>query len=132
MSDDRYSTPPPIPPTFAAAGAVGGSLPLDDAPDDRAPIPGIVSAVEAVLRQPRRITYHLRQPRPGGLIAALLAIAVVSSLIYGVVVGTFSGDSQLWIAPVKITVGLLFSALICLPSLYIFSCLSGSHARLVE
>jgi hypothetical protein len=132
MSDDRYSTPPPIPPTYAAAGAFGGSLPLGDAPDDRVPIPGIVSAVEAVLRQPRRITYHLRQPRPGGLIAALLAIAVVSALVYGVVVGTFSGESQLWIAPVKITIGLLFSALICLPSLYIFSCLSGSHARLVE
>jgi hypothetical protein len=28
--------------------------------------------------------------------------------------------------------GLVFSALICLPSLYIFSCLSGSKARLVE
>ena len=28
--------------------------------------------------------------------------------------------------------GLVISALICLPSLYIFSCLSGSQARLVE
>ena len=39
---------------------------------------------------------------------------------------------QLWIAPVKIAGGLLFSSLICLPSLYIFTCLSGSHARLSE
>ncbi len=104
MSDDRYSTPPPLPPALAAAGAMGGSIPLGEAPDDRLPIAGIVSAVEAVLRQPRRITYHLRQPRPGGLIAALLAIAVVCGLVYGVVVGTFSGDDQLWIAPVKITI----------------------------
>jgi hypothetical protein len=49
-----------------------------------------------------------------------------------VVVGTFSGGQQLWIAPVKIAAGLMISALICLPSLYIFTCLSGSHARLSE
>jgi hypothetical protein len=41
------------------------------------------------------------------------------------------GD-QLWAAPVKIAGGLLFATLICLPSLYIFTCLSGAQARLVE
>ena len=40
--------------------------------------------------------------------------------------------TQLWAAPAKIAVGLMISALICLPSLYIFTCLSGSQARLVE
>src|SRR5262249_52552690 len=54
------------------------------------------------------------------------------SLVYGVVVGTFSGHAQLWAAPVKIAAGLLASALICLPRLYIFSCLSGSPARIIE
>ncbi len=54
------------------------------------------------------------------------------SLIYGVVVGTFSMGDQLWAAPVKIAGGLLFASLICLPSLYIFTCLSGSQARLAE
>jgi hypothetical protein len=53
-------------------------------------------------------------------------------LIYGVVAGTFSGGTQLWAAPVKIAAGLMISALICLPSLYIFTCLGGSQARLVE
>jgi hypothetical protein len=62
----------------------------------------------------------------------LLLVVIVCSLIYGVVVGTFSGGQQLWIAPVKIAMGLMISALICLPSLYIFTCLSGSQARLVE
>src|SRR5205823_7993352 len=50
----------------------------------------------------------------------------------GFVVGTFSNGVQLWAAPLKISLGLLISALICLPSLYIFSCLSGSQARLIE
>src|SRR5262249_50197750 len=33
-------------------------------------------------------------------------------------------------APVKIAGGLMLSALICLPSLYLFACLGGSQARL--
>jgi hypothetical protein len=59
-------------------------------------------------------------------------VAVVGSLVYGLVVGAFSGGMQLWAAPLKVAGGLLVSALICLPSLYIFSCLGGSQARLGE
>jgi hypothetical protein len=105
---------------------------LGDNPEERAPIPNTVTAIEAILRQPRRVIYQLRQPGAGGLIGAMLFISLLSSLIYGVVVGTFSMHEQLWMAPLKIAGGLLVSALICLPSLYIFTCLSGSRARLVE
>jgi hypothetical protein len=66
------------------------------------------------------------------VIAALLIIFLCCSAIYGLIVGTFSGQEQLWAAPVKITLGLVVSAAICLPSLYIFSCLNGSQARLSE
>jgi len=76
--------------------------------------------------------FQLRQPRSGALIVGMLLVAIVCSLVYGVMVGTFAMGPQLWAAPVKITLGLLLSALICLPSLYIFTCLSGSQARLVE
>ena len=76
--------------------------------------------------------FQLRQPGAGKLIAIMLFVSIVCSLIYGVVVGTFSGGAQLWAAPAKIAAGLMISALICLPSLYIFTCLSGSQARLVE
>lgn len=96
---------------------------------------GVFGAVESVLRQPGRIFNQLRQGGQGELIARLLLIAVVCSLVYGVVVGTFSRSDpayHFWMAPLKIAMGLLLSALICLPSLYIFSCLSGSQARLVE
>ena len=62
----------------------------------------------------------------------MIFASIVCSLIYGLVAGTFSGGPQLWIAPAKIAMGLMISALICLPSLYIFTCLSGSQARLVE
>jgi hypothetical protein len=62
----------------------------------------------------------------------MLFVAFVCAAVYGVVAGTFSGGPQLWAAPVKIALGLFVSAAICLPSLYIFTCLSGSHARLAE
>jgi hypothetical protein len=105
---------------------------LGDDPAEREPIPGIVTAIECILRQPRRVMFQLQQPGAGKLIAEMLFVAVVCSLIYGVVVGSFSGGAQWWAAPIKISAGLLFSALICLPSLYIFACMSGSQARLAE
>ncbi len=105
---------------------------LGDDPAERVPVTNPVSAIEAILRHPRRLMYSLRQPGAGGLITGMLFVAVVCSLIYGVVVGSFSGHEQWWAAPVKISVGLLISMLICLPSLYIFACLSGAQARLAE
>src|SRR5438105_2569174 len=116
----------PIPPSWSRA------VPLGDNPEDREPIPNAIAAVEAILRHPRRVMYQLRQPGPGRLTAAMIFVSIICSLVYGVVVGTFSNGNQLWAAPVKIAGGLLVSALICLPSLYIFACLSGSRARLAE
>src|SRR5881628_180996 len=121
--------PPQLTPTIPP---LTGMQPLGENPDERESIPNPVSAIEAILRQPRRVMYQLRQPGSGSLMGAMLFVAVVCSLIYGVVVGTFSMGTQLWAAPVKIAGGLLISALICLPSLYIFTCLSGSQARLAE
>jgi hypothetical protein len=124
-------TPPMPPPLAAAANFVNDDdRPLGENPEERAPIGGMLAAVEALVRQPRRVLYQLRQGGAGRITLALLLAAVVCALGYGFVVGTFSGDTQLWAAPVKIAGGLLLSALICLPSLYIFACLGGSQARL--
>src|SRR3954447_10264191 len=120
------SVPPTIPSAFPASALLG------EHPDDRVPITGPVSAIEALLRQPRRALFQLRQAGAPGMIAGLFFVSAICAVVYGVVVGTFSGGTQLWIAPAKIAGGMLVSALICLPSLYIFSCLNGSQARLVE
>ncbi len=116
--------PPQIPPARAR--------PLGENAEEQQPIRGLAGAIEAILRQPRRLMFQLRQPGAGRLIAAMLFISAVCSLIYGVIVGSFSGHEQWSAAPVKIAGGLLVSTVICLPSLYIFGCLSGSQARLVE
>jgi len=128
--NDSHSTPPVIPVGAPLPGPV--SLPLGANPEEKVPIPNFVGAIEAILREPRRVMFQLRQPGAGRLIARMLMVSVVCGLIYGLIAGTFSGDTQLWAAPIKIAGGLLLSALICLPSLYILSCLSGSQARLGE
>lgn len=124
MNEYSPVIPPPIP-TAAVA-------PLGENPEERIPISGPVAAVEAMLRQPRRMLFQLRQSGAPGIIAGLIAVATLSAVVYGIVVGTFSGGAQLWVAPAKILGGMLVATVICLPSLYIFSCLAGSQARLVE
>lgn len=123
LADSLASLPPP---------PLRGARPLGEDPAERVPIPHAFAAIEALLRQPRRLLYQLRQPGGGKVVAEMFLVAIVCAAIYGVVAGTFSGGEQLWAAPVKIACGLLISAGICLPSLYIFTCLSGAQARLAE
>ena len=123
---------PPLLNPGSQPNSSSGPKPLGDDPQDRESIRGPVSAIESILRHPRRVLYQLRQPGAGHVIVALFLITVLCSLIYGFIVGTFSMGIQLWAAPVKIAAGLVISAVICLPSLYIFSCLSGTQARLIE
>jgi hypothetical protein len=124
--------PNPVPPQISPQIPSPGPRILGDDPSERAAIPNAIAAIDAMLRHPRRVMFQLRQSDARRLIVFMILVSVVCSFIYGAMAGTFSGGSQLWIAPVKIVMGLILSALICLPSLYIFTCLSGSQARLVE
>jgi hypothetical protein len=130
--NEQNPVPPQIPPRIPPVATSGGILQLGDDPAERVPISNVVATIDAILRHPRHVMFQLRQPEAGKLITMMLLVSVVCSLIYGIVAGTFSGGVQLWAAPSKIALGLMISALICLPSLYIFTCLSGSQARLVE
>ncbi len=131
MSDNQPA-PPPIPPRHEPATRRTLSEPLGSRPEEMESITNPISAVEAILRQPRRVMYQVRQPGVGRLILRMIIVVMLCTLTYGAVVGSFSGGTQMWAAPVKILGGILISALICLPSLYIFTCLSGSQARLPE
>src|SRR4051794_16352444 len=82
-----HISPPIIPP--AGASLAASSPPLGGNAAELVPITGPVSAVEAILRQPRRVIYQLKQPNAGSVITSLLLVAVVCSLVYGVIVGTF-------------------------------------------
>ena len=75
-------------------------------------IRGPIAAVESLLRNPRRVLYQLRQPGAGHVIVALLLIAVTCSLVYGVVVGTFSMGAQLWIQVKSVLFTIVWSGVV--------------------
>ena len=125
------STPPSLPPVPSRALEVREPA-LGAQPDDATPLPSPAAVIDALLRHPRRIVYQVQQSGSGRLITALLGIAVLCGVAYGVIMGSFSGGMQWWAAPAKVVLALLAGAFICLPSLYIFACLGGSQARLVE
>ena len=84
--------------------------------------------LNALLKRPIDLiaTIHTKQTLPW---KPLLLLSIICLGIFGLVIGAFSGAEQLWRAPAKIILGLSFGALICLPSLYIFSCLSGIDVK---
>jgi hypothetical protein len=86
--------------------------------------------LETLLKHPGRVIHELHGHARLRLALWFLLFALGGMATYGVVVGSLAGGMQLWIAPAKLALGTLLSVLICLPSLYIFSCLGGSEVRL--
>ncbi len=120
------NTSDPIPPGTAQPPPLNPPAPVPE------PLAGPFSILEALLREPNRIWHSLRGDDAGRVIVVLIAATAVCAALYGVIIGSFSKGTQLWAAPVKVTLGLFFSVIICLPSLYIFASLGGARTRLVE
>jgi hypothetical protein len=114
-TQNQPSKPPPVPGRFVFEPMRQGASP---------PL-----VVEALLKFPGRLIHELQNNWRAALLLWLMSLALLGMLAYGVVVGSFSGGTQLWIAPLKIAMGTILSILICLPSLYIFTCLSGIDAQ---
>lgn len=124
--DSKPTNPPPLPKPEEPPKRPNNRYEFAPMQGER----NLPSVLEAILKKPGRLVWELTNGKAGSVAAALLLITVTSLMIYGVVAGSLSGGSQLWIAPVKIVLGSLLSLFICLPSLYIFLCLSGADARL--
>lgn len=116
------TTPPPVPPD-PTSEATAPSVPIGS---------GLREIFEALLRRPRELAAHAMLDTPATLgKLALLAIGAIT--VFGLVLGTFAWQDQIWAAPLKLGAALIFAAIICFPSLYIFACLAGatsSAARL--
>lgn len=89
---------------------------------------GFSQVLNSLLKKPLSVVYELNLA-PGKFLGILCMISLVCLAIFGLVLGMFSAGDQLWAAPVKVIGGVLFSGLICLPSLYIFGALGGMDAR---
>ena len=103
----------------------------DPRPDPFAPMEGqgFVSTFEHLLKKPGSVVHRLSQPGAGRILVHLATATAICFIVFGLLLGTFRLGDQLWASPVKIMAGIFFSGLLCLPSLYIFSCLNGLTAR---
>jgi hypothetical protein len=86
---------------------------------------------ESLLRRPQALVARLAQPDHHAT-GRFALMAVISLLLFGLVLGCVSKQEQLWAAPLKVTVGLIFSGLICFPSLYIFCTLAGAQVSISQ
>lgn len=124
-------TPPEQPPQIPnpmpqySKPAVTGPDPDFEAMEEK----GFSHILNSLLKKPLSVIYELNQS-PGGMLGILCLIILVCLSIFGLVLGLFSAGDQLWAAPVKVVGGVLFSGLICLPSLYIFGALGGMDAKI--
>ncbi|MBT8036496.1 MAG: hypothetical protein KJO21_03025 [Verrucomicrobiae bacterium] len=90
---------------------------------------GFSHILNDLLKKPLSVIYEVKHGNHSPL-SALLIVTLASLAIFGIVLGMFSSGEQLWAAPVKIIGGVLFSGLICFPSLYIFGSLGGMDAKI--
>lgn len=112
--------PPPIPSSSARG------LTFEPMPEAANP----ASVLETLLKHPGRIIHDLHHRPTATLPAWLLGLGLLGMALYGLVVGTLSGGTQLLVAPAKMALGTFLAMIICLPSLYIFICLDGIEARI--
>jgi hypothetical protein len=113
---------------FPAAGSIPSSIwnprPMDG------PVT-LSSCMESLLKQPGQILYECSRGNKGALL--LLTLLVLGCLAtFGLLLGSISGGTQWWAAPLKVVVGTLLAGGICLPSLYIFLALDGKEAGLSQ
>ncbi len=91
---------------------------------------GILCSITSLLRSPGRLAYEFSiGESPGRLAFSLLSIALLGLTAFGLTAGSMSGADQYLYAPLKIAGGTLLAALICLPSLFIFTALSGAEVK---
>ena len=103
--------PPPVPPSLTPNASLGAIL-------------------DTLLKRPVVLIHALCDAKPARHWLLLALVAVPAFALYGLLMGSFSGGAQLLAASVKVSGGALLSALICLPSLYIFACLTRAEVSL--
>lgn len=85
----------------------------------------MMSLVSALLRSPSLVLTGLARGEP--MTQRLVRVIGFTMLISGATAACFSGGAQWLLTPLKVTLGMFFAAALCLPSLYIFSCLGGGR-----
>ena len=89
------------------------------------------SLIDILLKKPGKLVYEIiNNSKTNKHLFILFIVSFISMMIFGIVNGLFSGGIQIFFAAVKYPLGLFISAIICLPSLYIFLSLTGLDLKL--
>ncbi len=93
--------------------------------------PGFAGIVAALVQTPADLLAEANRPgrRP---VLRLAALSMGAMIIVGLVVASFSGGSQMFVVPLKLCLGLTLCALLCFPSLYVFSSVAGAGQSVRE
>ena len=118
-------TDPPNPQSAASP-----ENPAPPAAASLAPNAKLGTILDALLKRPVVLIHSLCETKPSRHWLLLALFAVPAFALYGLLMGSFSGGAQFLAASAKVSGGTLLSALICLPSLYIFACLTGAEVSL--
>ncbi|MEM7018721.1 MAG: hypothetical protein AAF512_15440 [Pseudomonadota bacterium] len=82
--------------------------------------------IDALLKSHQSLYQHIQEDPLLANVVKLVLISACCLLIYGVIMGAFSGELQWFVAPTKVLFGTFLSALLCFPSLYVLSALGGA------
>lgn len=93
---------------------------------------GFQETIDRLLRQPGEFLERLRRGHCANVYLQLGLLILLGFLADGLIIGSFTGGTQWWAAPLKLLLGIAFSGLMCLPSFYIFFCMSGAQAKLSD
>jgi hypothetical protein len=131
---EKTAEPVEITESTVGDASAENTTPVEDTGILPPPIPvkivSLASTIEGLLKTPTEVLHRLQEGDSAKVGRYLLFIAFGCLAAFGLILGMFSGDHQLWRAPLKVITGVAVSGLITLPSLYIFSCLNGLDVTL--
>ncbi|UCH33618.1 MAG: zinc ribbon domain-containing protein [Armatimonadota bacterium] len=116
-AEDASAQPAPLAPPWPPPAGIIGRLGL----------------IERLLKYRARVIEDIREDRSlGRYVADAFLVTVVCSVFYGFVVGVSVGGWQTLYDPLKFPWILVFTLLLCLPTLYVFSAYLGSALSLAQ
>jgi len=87
------------------------------------------SAIESLLKSPGKILFEIHEKNSWSVVAILFFLTLFGFAGYGAVMGMFSGGMQILYSSVKVSLGQLAAALLCLPSFYVFNSLVSPNTK---
>lgn len=144
FGDDRRPPPPPPP---ESGGPIYGGAPEQPRPHGQAPQPeppapdgprprgflGSLALIEWLLKYQQTVFEDILEERElARYLVDSIIVTIIGGVFYGFVVGISVGGWQILYNPIKMPWIFIFTLLLCLPSLYIFSAYSGSTLSMAQ